>query len=68
MQDLDLIDRKIVAELMRDATGRVIGVGQSAKTEFAWYDSELHDSDGRLIAEMRHMTRWMKISSPLWAA
>ena len=49
-------------------TGRVIGVGQSAKTEFAWYDSELHDSDGRLIAEMRHMTRWMKISSPLWAA
>lgn len=49
-------------------TGRVICVGQSAKTEFAWYDSELHDQDGRLIAQMRHMTRWMKISSPLWAA
>jgi hypothetical protein len=36
------------------------------KTEFVWVDSELTDASGRLIAEMRHLTRWMKGSSPLW--
>lgn len=48
-------------------TGRVICVGQTDKTEFAWKASELHDENGKLIAEMRHLTRWMKASSPLWA-
>lgn len=49
-------------------TGKVICTGTSAKTEFAWFDSFLHDQDGRLIAEMRHLNRWMKVSSPLWKA
>ncbi len=49
-------------------SGKVACVGDSPKTEFAWFDSFLHDKDGTLIAEMRHMTRWMKVSSPLWAA
>jgi hypothetical protein len=48
-------------------SGKVVCVGESPKTEFAWFDSFLHDEDHRLIAEMRHMTRWMKVSSPLWA-
>jgi hypothetical protein len=47
-------------------TGRVVGVGVTDKTEFVWVDSELTDAAGRRIAEMRHMTRWMKVSSPLW--
>jgi hypothetical protein len=47
-------------------TGRVVCVGVTDKTEFAWVDSELHDAQGRLVAEMRHLTRWMKASSPLW--
>jgi hypothetical protein len=47
-------------------TGRVASVGVSDKTEFVWVDSELTDEKGRLVAEMRHMTRWMKVSSPLW--
>jgi hypothetical protein len=49
-------------------SGRVICTGNSAKTEFAWFDSFLHDQDGKLIAEMRHLNRWMKVSSPLWKA
>jgi len=49
-------------------TGKVVCVGESPKTEFAWFDSWLHDNEGKLVAEMRHMTRWMKVSSPLWAA
>jgi hypothetical protein len=48
-------------------TGKVVCVGESPKTEFAWFDSALHDKNGTLIAEMRHMTRWMKVSSPLWS-
>jgi hypothetical protein len=47
-------------------TGRVASVGVTDKTEFVWVDSELTDESGRLVAEMRHMTRWMKVSSPLW--
>jgi hypothetical protein len=48
-------------------TARVVSVGASPKTEFAWFDSELADAAGRVVAEMRHMTRWMKVSSPKWA-
>ena len=48
-------------------TGEVICVGASPKTEFAWVDSFLVEKDsGRLVARMRHLTRWMKVSSPLW--
>ncbi|HEY90530.1 MAG TPA: hypothetical protein G4O07_01730 [Dehalococcoidia bacterium] len=48
-------------------TGKVICIGASPKTEFAWVDSELHEQEsGKLIADMRHMTRWMKNSSPLY--
>ena len=47
-------------------TGRVVGVGATEKTEFFWTDSELTDETGRVIAEMRHMARRMKASSPLW--
>jgi hypothetical protein len=47
-------------------TGRVVAVGVTDKTEFVWVDTALTDQNGRLIAEMRHMTRWMKVSSPLW--
>lgn len=49
-------------------TARVVSIGASPKTEFAWFDSELTDAQGRLVAEMRHMTRWMKVSSPKWAS
>jgi hypothetical protein len=47
-------------------SGRVVGVGVTDKTEYVWVDSELADETGRVVAGMRHMTRWMKASSPLW--
>lgn len=47
-------------------SGRVAAFGATPKTEYAWIDSWLHGADGALIAEMRHMTRWMKASSGLW--
>jgi hypothetical protein len=48
-------------------TARVVSIGASPKTELAWFDSELTDADGRVVAEMRHMTRWMKQGSKAWA-
>jgi len=48
-------------------TARVVSVGASPKTEFAWFDSELRDAAGEVIVEMRHMTRWMKQGSKQWA-
>jgi len=50
------------------ATGKVVAVGVTDKTEYAWVDSWLYDSKtGNKVADMRHMTRWMKASSPLWS-
>ena len=48
-------------------TGRIVCVGTSPKTEFIWMDSELYEKDsGKLVADMRHMNRLMKASSPLY--
>ncbi len=47
--------------------GEVVCVGASPKTEFAWVDSHLIEKGGdRVVARMRHLTRWMKVSSLLW--
>jgi hypothetical protein len=43
--------------------GKIVCVGASPKTEFLWIDSYIDEQDsGKRIAEMRHMTRWMKSS------
>ena len=47
-------------------TGRIVFVGTSPKTEYCWYDSCMYDMDGRRIAEMRRMSRFMKASSPFY--
>lgn len=48
------------------AGGVVRAVGQSPKTEFYWHDTFVEDPDGKRIAEMRMMTRFMKESSVLY--
>jgi hypothetical protein len=50
-----------------DVTGSVVGVGDSPKSEYCWYDSHATDPDGRLVVSMRMQSRWMKASSPLYA-
>lgn len=48
-------------------SGKLACVGTSQKTEFYWFDSCLEEKgSGKRIAEMRHMTRFMKASSPLY--
>jgi len=48
------------------ASGKVACAGVGGKTEFYWLDSCLEDEDGKRMAEMRHMYRYMKSSSPLY--
>jgi len=48
-------------------SGKLVCVGASSKTEYYWFDSCLEEKDsGKRVAEMRHMTRFMKASSPLY--
>ena len=66
-KELRNINGPLKANIPYRNTGKVICIGASPKTEFAWVDSELHEQEsGKLIADMRHMTRWMKNSSPLY--
>jgi hypothetical protein len=49
------------------ASAKLICVGASPKTEYYWFDSCLDDKEtGKRVAEVRHMTRIMKASSPLY--
>jgi hypothetical protein len=49
-----------------EVTGEIAAVGESPKTEYAWFDSRASDRDGRVVATMRMQLRWMKMSSPLY--
>ena len=49
------------------ATGQVVAVGQSPKTEYMWFETALDDG-GKRVAEMRMLLRFMKASSPLYQA
>jgi hypothetical protein len=48
------------------ATGEVVAIGQSPKTEYMWFESALNEGEKR-VAEMRMLLRFMKASSPLYA-
>lgn len=67
--EINIIDGPIRLNHAYRRTGEVVCVGASPKTEFAWVDSRIEDPDtGKVVAEMRHMTRWMKASSKRWAS
>lgn len=47
--------------------GKIIAVGVTSKTEYYWFESELYEkASNKLVAAMRHMTRYMKAGSPLY--
>ncbi len=47
-------------------TGEVVAVGQSPKTEYMWFETGMDDADGKRVAEMRMLLRFMKASSPVY--
>ncbi|HVM07420.1 MAG TPA: hypothetical protein VM345_03070 [Acidimicrobiales bacterium] len=48
--------------------GVVLGVGQSPKTEYVWFETTATDDTGAAVASMVMQLRWMKASSPLYAS
>lgn len=50
-----------------EASGEVLAVGETPKSEYYWYESELRDTAGDAVASMIMMLRFMKASSALWA-
>jgi len=55
-----LLDRPYQVE------GKVLGVGESPKTEFLWWDATATDEKGQVAVRMRHLLRFIKASSPLY--
>jgi hypothetical protein len=48
-------------------SAKILAVGQTPKTEYFWYESLLSDTrDGKQVASMLMMLRFMKASSKLW--
>ncbi len=61
------LDGPLFAETDYLARGRVLAISETPKTEFFWYESILTDpAEGRDVASMLMMLRFMKESSPLW--
>lgn len=46
--------------------GEVVGVGDSPKTEYCWWDATAHDEKGVEVARVRHLLRFIKTGSPLY--
>lgn len=65
--EIRYVNGPIKVDVDYHTTGKVIAVGVTSRTEYYWFESQLHEkSTGRLVAQMRHMTRYMKQGSVLY--
>ncbi len=65
--EIRYVNGPIKVDINYHASGKVIAVGVTNRTEYYWFESELCEkSTGKLVARMRHMTRYMKQGSPLY--
>ena len=51
-----------------EVEGRVVGFGDSPKTEYQRWDATARDGHGETVVTMRHLLRFLKSTSPLYAA
>ncbi len=66
--ELEFLDGPVFVDRDYLADGRILALGESPKTEVAWYESTLREAkDGRPVARLVMMTRLLKASSALWA-
>ncbi|MEO6397439.1 MAG: hypothetical protein ABIP13_03115 [Tepidiformaceae bacterium] len=61
--ELRNINGPVQVETDYTVNGQVVAVGQSPKTEYMWFETQMDDGSGKRIAEMRMLLRWMKASS-----
>jgi acyl dehydratase len=49
------------------SVSELVAVGSSKRSEYAWYEARLLETDGTLVAKTTTQMRFLKKSSPLWA-
>jgi hypothetical protein len=64
--EMRYINGPMLVDVPYRCEGHVLAVGQSPKTEHFWYDSHIDDENGKRIADMRMMVRYVKASSKLY--
>lgn len=65
--ELRFIDGPMLVDVEHTLTSRVAAVGQTPKSEYLWFETAAEDPDGRRVAELLMMLRFMKASSSLYA-
>lgn len=66
--ELEFLDGPVLLDRDYRVDGRVLALGESPKTEVAWYESTLREATGgRPVARLVMMSRLLKASSQLWA-
>jgi acyl dehydratase len=64
--EIAYVDGPVLLDRDYEIEGVALGVGESPKTEYLWWDAVTRDADGRTVARMRHLLRFLKASSPLY--
>jgi hypothetical protein len=62
--ELRNINGPVMVERPYRVGGSIVALGQSPKTEYMWFETALSEKDGKRVAEMRMLLRFMKASSP----
>jgi len=64
--ELRNINGPVLVERPYRVSGSIVALGQSPKTEYMWFETALNEAEGKRVAEMRMLLRFMKASSPLY--
>ena len=65
--EIRFVHGPVKTDVLYRAKGKIIAVGVTSKTEYYWYETQLYEQKSdKLIAGMRHMSRFMKAGSPLY--
>ncbi len=73
--EVGFLDGPIEPDVPYEATLTIVAIAESPQTELLWHDVAFRradpetdaEPDGRIVAEVRILSRFMKASSPLWA-
>jgi hypothetical protein len=65
--ELRYLSGPVKVDIPYQTKGKIIAVGATSKTEYYWFESQLYEkASKKLVAAMRHMTRYMKAGSSLY--
>lgn len=66
--EIEHVNGPVFVDHAYETSGRIVSLGATPKTEYVWYETQLHEpAGGTHVATMLMMLRFMKASSPLWS-